>query len=246
MEYIPYDMQKPEESNYLVAYFDVLGTKEYIQKGESEKIFEAICDNYVMTTKFMTRVKIFDFDDLVFKIFSDNILVAIKTEKENLPKAYKKIIGFLKQFLNSFLNVGIFFRGGMTFGKLAIDDIIVWGKGLTEVVNLEEKIAVYPRIVLSNSLAEMLMDNVVDKEEFEEKYCVLVDVDGCFYLDYVIYEEPHFEKVITNSYKYTSGRLKEETNPRIIQKYKWHKNYLEHAKEKFNCKWAETSFEVKW
>lgn len=246
MEYIPYDMQRPDESNYIVAYFDVLGTKEYIQKGESEKIFEAIYDIYVMTTKIMSQIKAFNFDSLVFKIFSDNILVAIRTEKEDVPESYKIIIDFLKMFLNSFLNVGIFFRGGITFSKLAIDDIIVWGKGLTEVVYLEEKIAVYPRIVLSESLAKLLADTVMDTEELEEKYNILEDVDGCCYLDYVIYKEPHSEKTIKNSYNYTVEKLKTETNPSIRQKYKWHLNYLEHAKEKFNCKWAETSFEVKW
>ena len=98
--------------------------------------------------------KLHIFGNLVFKVFSDNILIAHELDDAgDWYAAYKSVVEFLKHFLSRFLCQGVLFRGGITMGMLAINDVMVWGSGLVDVVNLEEKVAIYPRIVISNELA---------------------------------------------------------------------------------------------
>lgn len=45
-------------------------------------------------------------------------------------------------------SVGWLVRGGITIGDFYIDDMFVWGAALVKAYELEEKIAVYPRVIL--------------------------------------------------------------------------------------------------
>ena len=237
--------EPPKEADYLIAYIDILGTKEYVAKGESKEIFDLIHGSFVMSTKILPQLELFGFGNLKFKIFSDNILIALKTDKTNIEEAFNLLSKFLKIFLLLFVMKGTLFRGGISYGKLAIDDIIVWGKGLVDAVFLEERIAIYPRIVLNTSLVSLLKD-FCEKEEFENKYSCVVDDDGCCYYDYIDYKEPVTGKWLKANYTLINQKLSEENDPKIVQKYYWHLNYLNHAKDKFNYEWSETSFEIEW
>lgn len=233
MIFEPYKIKKPEESDYLIAYIDLLGTKEYIDKGEDDEIFSLIYEAFTIATKFVES-KSWGFDDLKLKIFSDNILVAIKCEKKELADAFENISAFLIMLFSMFVMRGVFFRGGITYGKLAIDDTIVWGKGLVEAVQLEEKIAIYPRIVLSSSLVELLKSFLQKNENFEKVYSCFTDCDGCAYLDYFYYGKESNGKMLDTSNKFTDEKLSVTKNPRVVQKYLWHKNYLKLVEEKFD------------
>lgn len=233
MIFDPYEIKKPEESDCLIAYIDLLGTKEYIDKGESKTIFDVIYDVFTLTTKGFAKFKLLGFNDLNFKIFSDNILISIKSDEANLPKNYETLSDFLTMLLIMFVYKGVFFRGGITYGKLAIDDTIVWGKGLIDAVQLEEQIAIYPRIVLSDSLVNLLDSFLKENESFNDVYSCFTDFDGCVYLDYIYYDEKSTEKILDTSNKFTDEKLSVTKNPRVAQKYLWHKNYLKLVKEKF-------------
>ena len=52
MEFEPYKIKKPEESDYLIAYIDLLGTKEYVEKfGTKEKATQEAAENVVKNLK---------------------------------------------------------------------------------------------------------------------------------------------------------------------------------------------------
>lgn len=243
MEFEPYKIKKPEESDYLIAYIDLLGTKEYVEKGDDNVIFDYIYEAYTLATKGFVEDKVWGFDDIKYKIFSDNLLVAIKAEKENLPEAYNTIYCYLVMLLLMLITKGVLFRGGMTYGKLAIDDTIVWGKGLIEVVQIEEKIAIYPRIVLSDSLVNTLKSFLKENMSFEDEYSCFTDFDGCVYFDYIFYSKESTDKIYESSNEFIDKKLIDEKNPRIIQKYLWHKNFLKLSKEKFDSMLQENSFD---
>ena len=72
-------------------------------------------------------------DDFEIKVFSDNILIALKIKKGMLARQIFSIINIvsLLQF-EALFQFGFPLRGGITIGELYIDDSVVWGTGLIE------------------------------------------------------------------------------------------------------------------
>lgn len=224
----------PQESDYIICYVDLLGSKTLISQ---TALSETIYDAFTFAVNIASKLKMFG--QLEFKVFSDNILIASKVEnpinKDEVYRVYKKLVSFLKQFLSSLLCNGVLFRGGITLNKLAINEIMAWGKGLVEVVKIEEKVSVYPRIVMSSKLLEVLSKYELGKESFEEQFSCLYDTDGCVFIDYIdYYELPIALKTLKQSYKIITHKIENESNLKILQKYNWHKNYLNRAKDIYN------------
>ena len=55
-----------------------------------------------------------------------------------------------------FLGRKILLRGGITLGDLFIDDTFVWGAALLAAYNIESSIALYPRVIIDDSLLKRL------------------------------------------------------------------------------------------
>ena len=185
----------------------------------------------------MNETKVFD--ELQFKVFSDNILIAQKvpdkSDFKSVYSVYSNLSKFLQLFLFQFAKKNMLFRGGITLNSLAINEMMVWGKGLSEVVFLEEKLAIYPRILISNSLIEIFKANISEEEFFDEKYYCLKDTDGLYFFDYINYVElPDAEFLLTKGYKKFCETAEKEKDIKILQKYNWHKRYLRIAKNIFN------------
>ena len=227
---------KPEPQRCIICYIDLLGTKNNIDTSNSKDEFECIYNAFEMAMCVEAKMKIFG--ELQFKIFSDNILIVHSVDSTDdikcIYEAYRNLSHFLKSFLLDLISKGLLCRGGITFGEIAIDEIMVWGKGLSEVVKLEENVAVYPRIIISPKLIKIFNDFGYDEYKFEEKFSCLIDVDGSIYFDYVDYgTPPDAEKLIIESQSAIVRKRENETDLRILQKYNWHLNYLKRAKEIF-------------
>lgn len=54
------------------------------------------------------------------------------------------------------IEFGIFIRGCFHYGNLFYDKTILYGNGLIEAVNYEEKVAVYPRLILTTELRDYI------------------------------------------------------------------------------------------
>lgn len=227
----------PKEKTHVICYIDFLGSKEIMKKGERYAFFENIHDAFSFAIKIENQLKLFG--NLKFKVFSDNILIAHevidKYDKQEVFKAYNNIANFLKSFAWKFIKRGMLFRGGITLGDVAINEIMVWGNGLVEAVKIEENISIYPRIVISDKLLNVFELYGLEDYEFEEKFSCLKDTDGCVFVDYINYSEPPTSQItIEEGYLVILEKIKECNSPKILQKYNWHKNYLMRAKEIHN------------
>lgn len=227
----------PEEKDYVVCYVDFLVSKRNIDQMGEKSFFENVHDAFAFALNFESKLKIFG--DLQFKVFSDNILIAHEvpniSDKGDVYRAYNNITQFLKSFAPRFIQQGILFRGGITLGKLAINEVMVWGGALVDVVKIEENIAIYPRIVISQELLNVFALYDLDEYDFEEKFSCLKDNDGCVFVDYVHYSEPPTAEItISEGYCAIIEKIRDEDSPKILQKYNWHKKYLERAKEIHN------------
>lgn len=142
-------------SKYCVAYLDVLGSKDIMCNDKDNKhlnilnmIFEDAISEVDITKKF-------DNKDFFVKIFSDNIILATKTENEDRVENIKLLCLVISNIIEEFLNYGYLIRGAIVEGDFFCNDTLVYGKALIDVVKLEEKYAIYPRIIVQEGIKEV-------------------------------------------------------------------------------------------
>lgn len=156
-------------SDYYVAYLDFLGTKQYISSKDSDNHLNDLALIYQDTINYLN----FDKKDIFIKIFSDNILIAQKVyenseeDKDNLLKFFNLCM----TIQNVALQRGYLIRGAIVKDKFFHNKLFVYGKALIDAVEMEEKIAIYPRIIAKENFANMY------REFF------ILDSDGCYYLN---------------------------------------------------------------
>ena len=110
------------------------------------------------------------------------------------------------------LSKGYLIRGAITEGKFYKNETFVFGKALVEAVNIEEKIAIYPRIILQDSLISLA-----------SQYA-LQDNDGKFYLNCFIY--PTGLKHINYKYQILEQLKLNKDKEEIKQKIMWLVSYF--------------------
>ena len=142
-------------SKYCVAYLDVLGSKDIIYNDENNEhlnklnmIFEDAIEEVKIAKKFENK-------DFFVKIFSDNIILATKTETEDRVENIKLLCLVISNIIEEFLTYGYLIRGAMIEGNFFCNDTLVYGKALIDVVELEEKYAIYPRIIVQEDIKEV-------------------------------------------------------------------------------------------
>ena len=144
-------------SKYCVAYLDVLGAKKFMADS-SEKFLNDLNSIYFDAKNEVESTGRITSEAIEAKIFSDNILLAIKIE-DDLEKSKDKIERMLCLSANIYNNAlwhGYLMRGAVTFGDFCQNSLFVYGKALIDAVDMEENIAIYPRIVVHESLYEIL------------------------------------------------------------------------------------------
>lgn len=230
--------EAPTEKDYIIAYIDILGTKGRLAHQNTTELFQKVYYPFLLAGKLLPELTKLELQDIKIKIFSDNILFALPVNdchnKNEVFTSYEKLGSFLKLFLSMFANKGILFRGAITVGKLFINDLMVWGSGLVTVVELEEHIAIYPRIILGEELLMLFEEFGISGVDYEEKFSCLIDVDDCVFFDFFDYDNlGETELILERAFSSTAQQIKEEKagkkRPRILQKLYWYKNYLNTA-----------------
>lgn len=143
-------------SKYCVAYLDILGGRNIICKDDTNEHLNKInmiFEDALHESKIFTQGKEYN---IFVKIFSDNILLAIPTDDKNRKQNIEKIIVLINNIIQEVADYGYLMRGAITEGDFFHNDIIVYGKALVEAVEMEEKYAVYPRVIVKSELAKFL------------------------------------------------------------------------------------------
>lgn len=236
-------LENPIEREYVIAYIDLLGTQELLSNEDTEKLFEHIYFSVLTSTRLLPGLAELNMGLMKFKVFSDNILVAYPVEriedKSAVCAAYQKVQVFLSFFLSTLAHDGILFRGGITVNKLQINDLMVWGSGLSEVVYLEENIAIYPRIIVSEKMLEVFSEYASTISELEQRFNCFKDFDGNVYFDFFEYDdikamEAHLPLTKVKLAEKIQREKSGKNRVKILQKYYWFENYLEKVQQKYS------------
>ena len=154
------DLPKIHTSKYCIAYLDVLGAEKFMKNDEQDKFLNDLNSIYYDAISDVSFVSEVTNKDIKFKIFSDNILLAINIkENDSLRKSkIEKIINLAGNIYNNALCHGYLMRGAITEGLFYKDDndIFVYGKALIDAVEIEEKLAIYPRVIAQKEVYELL------------------------------------------------------------------------------------------
>lgn len=113
---------------------------------------------YMFSVDIIKDIQIEDNEDIQFKIFSDNIIIAKKLSSEAVQrrrdiKSLLMCAGYFQERAASD-SVGWLLRGGISIGQLFIDEVMVWGEALLKSYYLEDNVANYPKIIIDKNIVD--------------------------------------------------------------------------------------------
>ncbi len=136
----------PIQKKCVVSFIDILGISQKIEK-QSEWALDWIWLYYTAITNELKNYK-----HIKFKIFSDNILLCAELN-DNPQQAVLEMLSIVRQIEMSMLKMGaMFLRGAIVIDDLHFSENFVYGKALLKAYQLESSSAVYPRIIIDESI----------------------------------------------------------------------------------------------
>jgi hypothetical protein len=195
----------------IIAFIDILGFRELIKDSEKnpatlEKIYEVI--NYFKNWEKpeswnLKTIEIeedaqknglanFDLSNKsICTCFSDSIIVSIKISDGDINALLSTLIANISYIGSYIIQKGILFRGAITIGNIIHQDNgIILGQGFIDAYNLESKLAIFPRIVVSDKLIKELNYPLEAKRNRYPYHQYLTrDKDGCIGFNQLKYFE---------------------------------------------------------
>ena len=166
--------QEYQYSDYIIAYIDILGVKERL-KNDDGTLIKSI-SNAINIAKESVEKTGYSFN---VKVFSDNFCIAKRIDADRdvpLPHQLFWTCLFVTKIQEEiFCKEKLLLRGGITIGKLFIDDLFLIGDGLVKAYELESKIANMPRIIVDVPFC--LMPVSVDSNNFILYQMLVPDLD---------------------------------------------------------------------
>jgi len=185
-----------------IAFIDILGFSSFVRKTQMDKtLIPTLCEALrIVGGKFSDRVEGFreqgenkllsqDFYEKVRKyptvVFSDSIVL---TGDNNLNGLFVLFLNVSAIALN-LLKLRLFVRGGITIGPTYHDGSVIFGPALINAYEIENGLAIYPRIVVSDAVIKRI--NSPNHDEYAcriDEVCRSLlrhDFDGLYYLNFL-------------------------------------------------------------
>lgn len=170
------NMEHNAENGYMVCFLgiiDILGFSDFVNTNENAvKLITEIISNSFFTNESLL-------EKISYKMLSDTLIVYTN---ENTQYALLNLIFGLENFSIKCLEKGFLSRGAVVQGNFYLDkdyDIMV-SSAFIEAYRLEENIACYPRILITNKVYDFLMKNM----EFR---------DDCFFIEKLKFVKDYIE-----------------------------------------------------
>lgn len=218
-------ISKPRLRYSLVAYVDFLGTKGNMNS--DTKYLNTVLELYDDAIRMISDKEGDKETKINYKSFSDNIVFSMHLEKNPITieqmekdrKVFDTLFAFICAFQRAALKKGYLIRGGITCGDFYLNEKLVWGDALIKAVQLEENVAIYPRVVVDEDLRSLKIQTVYYSEMVEK------DEDQVTYINFLNDEENNLEEY-KGAYSNFNEKHDAERNPRIKQKYGWILSYM--------------------
>lgn len=227
----------------IAAFIDILGFSNLIEQSEENwgnameklhKIEEHIEANFLINS----------FEGATVRIFSDNVYFSIPISENINEKQIYDIAWFVRQIYELqwfFLDSEIFIRGGVAVGTQYISNTTLFGTALLKAYRAESQQAKYPRIILGESLIELLT-SLNGCTPIRNCGCLYTkDNEGITYMDYMSlwddwsWEEDFKHKIFVRHRDIIANQITTISDKKILEKYKWLIEYHNTYAKKYNC-----------
>ena len=216
-----------KQKKYLVAFLDFLGASKKMTSPEESEIFlNQINEIYKKTTETLDIFNKVAYQ-AEYRIFSDNIVLAIEYKQEKLQDEIDDIIAFSAMFQALSLTKGLLVRGAITCGNFYINKNFVYGDALVKSHAMESEVAIYPRIIVD--------EKIFGTTDIKSSQIIHRDFDGELFVNFLKPltnlkddgEARHIEifidniTAIRNSIIGNFEKLVDEMHEEVIQKHCW-------------------------
>ena len=169
----------------IVAFIDVLGFSELVNKlDQYEYVFDLVNDNFMLEQFIKDEQKKKLYDTIEVTCFSDSIVISSELSQNLTLSSFLAVIH--KLMINMFKK-RIPVRGGITYGNLYHKGQIVFGPAMVKAYKLENKSAIYPRIILEEKDYNDILNSIHDSTFNGKRYIKNLlkrDSDGFYYFNY--------------------------------------------------------------
>jgi hypothetical protein len=242
--------------DHLVVYADFLGFKDetFDDTPRTEKILRMLATLASLESDFSIEIKTRGSLGAVkiqpaISAFSDHIVISFPLrgmvvvggpDDNKIPFiVLDQVRRMIAALAFGAFQLGFLVRGAMTIGKLHHAGGVVFGKGLVEAYQLESQVAIYPRVILSNS--------IISKSVWtQDNQFVEDDFDGMRYLNYFpqmimmassgelnwISSVREWYEAARRSIKENIEKLEERMKTKEVAKWSWFSNKFEDANTK--------------
>ncbi len=246
-----------EPHNYCdcyVAFLDILGFKQMIIEKSPLEI-KSIFDEVRKLKRLLQHPKIHTMiaqevrDKMEITILSDSIIISIPSHENN---AF--ICLFLAclniQFMFTGIKSPVLIRGSITKGDFfryynSEDSVLMtFGPSLNEAYFFQENIALYPRIIMDESLVQTEKEKLKNGnlELFNGFLCN--DSDGYWFIDYLKLRFLGGHDKCNHLKYYIENELSHCTDQRILQKIRWLKKYYNKALDEADISIDKTKIRI--
>ncbi|MER2005925.1 MAG: hypothetical protein ABS939_00615 [Psychrobacillus sp.] len=246
-----------ESENYgerLIVFIDILGFKEHIKLSVNDPTYFIKMRNVL--NHISSYQEINNGDDFLAQkdigkevtVFSDSVVISYPVELQG--SLYRLLMDVIYMQLELF-GEGILFRGGLTVGKLCHDDNIVYGPAMVEAYELESKVAVYPRVIVSEKAIVEGIKHAENAPEIELEFInglLKQDFDEQYYIDFMSqWGEVDDSDLYFNSLAKIRVIIEEairntHSKPNIQVKYQWLKRYYNSVLDKLDKKYTKNRY----
>lgn len=216
---------------HVIALLDILGTSNrLLDENTEQECVENIFDIHNLILSLSKEKNDMEKDlklpsnSIKYNVFSDSVVIAIECPNSAdcfvLISKLSALVSSLQS--NIFLNKKYLIRGALCYGNLYIDEHTVIGSGLVTAHYLENKTAIYPRIIIQPELQNDIRLIMENNSHLSQIY--ISDPDGAIFINpmFFITEINDLKK----GYNIINELFCDETaDKKIIQKKCWFKKY---------------------
>jgi len=214
---------------------DILGGESLINSPQVGKL-SAFIKEVLCETKRVNRIYNNTANEdmrIYFKMFSDNIVICSKANNLFLLQI---AAGWQRQLAE----FGIFVRGALCYGNVIKEDDFVLGSGLVDAYKLESDTAVYPRIIIDESIYNKTDTDAL--ETYATKFR-----DDLLFVDYIRVASSELSPIevvpffVNHSHAikanlfytnyvtpFTAQQVEQGVRKKILEKHEWLRDYHNH------------------
>lgn len=150
----------------IVCFMDILGFSDMIKEYDidaTSTLLQDIQESFALTKAYLLENKFINNQEWVshleYQTFSDNICISIPyfDNESDFLTSFNLLSVYVRSFQMIMMTKSIFLRGGISLGSYFADNNIIFSKGLVNAYYLESKKAIYPRVIIDNTIILKLL-----------------------------------------------------------------------------------------